>query len=96
MDSVFVFNGNASTFPSAVFTDRQRATAWIAHHRLTGTPTEYPVDVGVYDWAVGNGDFTPKREDHQTPHFIGKFSSAAQWHAHFEDGATHGSEGSDA
>ena len=86
MTSVFVFNGSHAVFPCAVFTDRQRAISWIARRRLTGTLTEYPVDVGAYDWAVDNGYFQPRREDQRTPQFIGGFTSSRQWHAHFVDG----------
>ena len=37
--------------------------------RLSGTLTKYPVDVGVYDWAIGGGFFTPKRDDHRSPDY---------------------------
>lgn len=81
---VWVFNGTRNHFPSAVFTTRELAEAWIKQHQLEGTLTAYPLDVGVYDWAISNGSFTPQREDHQTAQFIANFSSAAQEHYHFE------------
>jgi hypothetical protein len=84
--SVFVFNASKASFPGGVFTTREVATQWIAEHKLSGTLTEYPLDIGVYDWAVQGDLFTPKRPDHQTPNFIGSFSSASQWHEHYENG----------
>ena len=88
MRSAFVFNGSGADFPSAVFSDRERAIAWISCHGLSGTLTEYPVDIGVYDWATQNGSFKPKRAEQETPQFIERFTSMAQWHAHFENGAS--------
>jgi hypothetical protein len=49
--------------------------------------TEYPVDVGVYDWAVARGSFCPSKSHHSTPEFIGGFTTATQNHGHFTDGA---------
>ena len=85
-DSVWVFNGNDSAFPAAVFSARERAEAWIEGHHLSGTLTKYPVDVSAYDWAVESGVFRPKRPDQSEPRFIGRFSSASQEHYHYENG----------
>jgi hypothetical protein len=63
------------------------AEAWIKQHQLEGTLTGYPLNIGVYDWAIANGAFTPQREEQQTSHFIANFSSAAQEHYHFESGS---------
>ena len=54
---------------------------------LSGTLTCYPVDTGVYDWALQNSFFKPKNEEQQAAKFIQKFSSASQEHFHYEDGA---------
>ena len=86
MDSVWVFNGGGD-FPAAVFTARDREEAWIAQHRLTGVLTKYPLDIGVYDWAIGCGVFKPKRPDQTGPAFVGRFSSASQEHYHYIGGA---------
>ena len=83
--SVWVFSGGGS-FPSGVFTSRERAEEWIRHHRLTGTLTAYPPDLGVYDWTIQKGWFQPRREDQRTSDFVGRFSSAYQEHYHYEDG----------
>jgi hypothetical protein len=85
-NEVWVFNGDNARFPSGVFASRQSAEAWISRHRLTGVLTKYPVDMGVYDWAVQNAFFTPKRPDQHSPNFIGGFTSASLDHVHFEDG----------
>ena len=85
MDGVWVFNGGGA-FPSAVFTSRDRGEAWIALHKLTGALTRYPLDVGVYEWAIGLGAFKPKQSHQSEPKFIGRFSSASLEHYHYEAG----------
>lgn len=84
--SVWVFNGARANFPSGVFTTKELATAWIAKHKLSGTLTRYPLDQGVYEWALERGYFKPKRDDQKTAEFIGRFSAAHQEHYHYEDG----------
>jgi hypothetical protein len=86
---VWVFNASKGTFPSGIFTDLDRAEEWIATHRLTGTLTAYPLDEGVYEWAITRGFFTPHRAHQSTPEFIGKFTSASMEHHHYEDGRRH-------
>jgi hypothetical protein len=89
-NSVWVFNGARSQFPSGVFLTVATAEAWIAKNRLTGVLTEYVIDVGTYDWAVANGYFEPKRDDQKSSEFIGRFSSASQNHIHYENGVPWG------
>jgi hypothetical protein len=86
MEAVWVFNGVKSTFPAGVFSTLAQAEAWIAGHKLSGTLTKYPVDIGVYEWARAQGFFEPKRPDHSSPGFIQTFSSASQEHYHYEAG----------
>lgn len=81
---VWIFNGNHNHFPSAVFTERHLAEEWIKRNGLQGTLTAYPLDVSVYEYAIQEDWFTPKKDDHKTPEFIANFSSAAQEHYHFE------------
>jgi len=69
-----------------VFTQRELAETWIKQHGLTGTLTQYPIDEGIWDWAVRNELFTPKEEKQRTPQFIEMFSSASHGHFHYEDG----------
>src|SRR5262245_27529892 len=78
------FNGNLNPFPSAAFTEPRLAEAWIRKYQLEGTLTAYPLNIGVYDWAIENAYFTPKKEEHSSPDFIANFSSATQEHYHFE------------
>src|SRR5215472_1784381 len=85
-DSVWVFNGARSTFPSGVFSTREAAERWIAKHSLSGTLTHYPIDVGMYAYAIAKSFFSPKKPDHATAGFIGKFSGGGINHFHYEDG----------
>jgi hypothetical protein len=87
MNEVWVFDGARSQFPSGVFRQRATAEEWISRQKLTGTLTLYPLDVGVYEWAVERGYFKPRREDQRAPEFIERFSSASQEHYHYENGA---------
>jgi hypothetical protein len=87
IETVWVFNGAKSDFPSAVFTQKALAEEWIRKHRLTGTLTRYPLDMGVYEWALERKYFTPKKDEQRTPTFIGRFSAANQEHYHYEDGS---------
>ena len=75
---VWVFNGFQSNFPSGIFVNKNQAEDWITANNLTGTLTLYPVGVGVYEWAIANKLFTPKKETQTSALFIGKFSSAAR------------------
>jgi hypothetical protein len=86
MKTVWVFNGPRGAFPSAVFSTREVAEEWIVGERLSGTLTEYPIDVSVFDWAIANGFFVPKKDGDRTSDFIQKFSSAAQEHFHYLEG----------
>ncbi len=83
---MWVFCGGGDRGPSGVFTDEAIAHAWIKKHRLTGTLTDYPLNVGVYDWTIENGYFKPRYPSQKSPEFIGKFTSAYLPHHHFEDG----------
>jgi hypothetical protein len=86
MNYLFLFHTTRSTFCGGVFSEREIAEKWIAKYSLSGVLTKYPVDVGVYDWAIENGKFTPKKEGQFMPDFIGGFSTAGQEHYHYADG----------
>src|SRR4051812_44888430 len=77
--------GAPMPLPSAVFSSRERAEAWISEHRLTGMLTMYRLDVAAYDWAVRHGRFTPTKPEHRTAAFVGAFSGGDR-HFHYEDG----------
>jgi hypothetical protein len=85
--TVWVFVGAGASFPSAVFADFEGADTWICKHRLTGVLTEYPLNTGIYEWAIERGAFTPKKDEHTQPAFIARFTSASQEHFHYENGA---------
>ena len=85
-DSVWVFNGARSNFPSGIFRSLDHAERWIEQHRLTGTPTLYPLDTGVYDWTLDEGYFSPTQPSQTTSEFIGRFTSVSMEHHHHEDG----------
>ena len=87
LNDVWVFNGESSRFPSGIFQLQEEAVAWITRHGLTGTLTKYPLGISVYDWAIETGSFKVRSSKDEQAEFIGKFSSAAQEHLHFENGA---------
>ncbi|HEY8748953.1 MAG TPA: hypothetical protein VIM11_13310 [Tepidisphaeraceae bacterium] len=78
---VWVFNGGG-TFPSGVFSTREKAEKWINAHGLSGVLTKYPLDEGAWDWAIREGYWTPNREDQKTPSFIQRFSCGRE-HYHY-------------
>ena len=83
---MWIFLGDRARWPGGVFSSRDTAVRWIAEHHLTGMITEYPVDVGVYEWAVAAGAFPPGKLQHSSSGFIGGFTTAAQEQGHFTDG----------
>lgn len=85
---VWVFNGSQNPFPSAVFTERHLAEEWITNNHLSGTLTSYPLNISIYDWAIEEGYFTPKKQKERSANFIANFSSASQLHYHFDNDET--------
>lgn len=83
---IWVFNENKSKFPGGLFTSKQSAEVWIRQHRLSGTLTLYPLDVGVYDLFVEREWFKPSKARHLTARFIGGFTDASQDHEHYVHG----------
>lgn len=84
--AVWVFHADSAQFSSGVFTTKQTAEQWIARHQLSGMLTKYPLDTGVYDWAIAEGIFKPRQEYQTGTKFIGRFTSASQEHYHYELG----------
>ncbi|MDF7813831.1 hypothetical protein [Hymenobacter sp. YC55] len=84
--SVWVFHGMGGRFTTGVFTSRQQAEQWIQQHRLSGMLTNYPLNRGVYDWAVQQEFFRITKEEQTTAEFIQRFTSASQEHYHYENG----------
>jgi hypothetical protein len=87
IETVWVFNGSRSQFPSGVFTTLEAAEAWIRRYGLTGTLTRYPLDQSAYDWAISRSYFRSTKPEHNSPEFIGRFSEANQEHYHYENGS---------
>lgn len=85
-NTIFVFVAPQAVFPSGVFLEVAEAEEWISKYCLTGVLTEYPVGVGVFDWAVAAGKFVPKPNKAIDASFVGKFTTAAMSHYHYEDG----------
>jgi hypothetical protein len=83
---VWVFNAVDARFSGGIFTTRELGEAWIAANGLTGMLTRYPLDVGVYEWAIETGLFTPKQDKHRTTEFIAGFTTASMEHYHYENG----------
>ncbi|MFN3166673.1 MAG: hypothetical protein ACE37H_06370 [Phycisphaeraceae bacterium] len=86
MDSVWVFNGENSNFPSGVFSTREKAEAWISSHGLSGCLTLYPLDQGAYDWSIERGLFSPQNDHQESAGFIARFSGGSE-HYHYDNGA---------
>ncbi len=81
---IWIFHGQGGRFASGVFENKEDAESWIEENKLQGVLTKYPVNTGVYDWAVAKDLFQPKTDLHTSPEFIQKFTSASQEHYHFE------------
>lgn len=79
-ENVWVFVAPSATFPSGVFQSLEVAEAWICKHGLTGTLSEYPVGIGLFDWAISNQKFKPRPDKTTDADFIGKFTTALMAH----------------
>ena len=78
--------GEGARMPSGLFSAQTSAEVWILHNRLTGVLTEFPVDIGVLDWAIRFAEFDPPVEKRASPAYVGRFTSGAVTHFRFEDG----------
>ena len=90
MEFVWIFNSSQQGYPGGVFSELDTAEPWIAKHALSGMLTRYPLDTGVFEWALEKGFYSPTPEKLkrklETPGFIGSFTSASQEHYHYEAG----------
>ncbi len=74
---VWIFQNLLSgRFAGGAFSSRAEAERWIEKHALSGVLTLYPVHVGVYEWAIEKGLFTPKKPHESEAAFIGSFTTA--------------------
>ncbi|MGE8555433.1 MAG: DUF7710 domain-containing protein [Chryseobacterium jejuense] len=85
-EEVYLFIGNEAKFPSGVFTTIENAKQWIEKYSLSGILNKYPLDEGLYDWAIKKDFFTAKNEHQKEAKFIQRFTSASMDHWHFENG----------
>jgi hypothetical protein len=83
---VWIFNGEQSHLPSAVFLNLELAETWIKEKEVSGILTAYPINTSVYEWAIQNGVFSPKHSYQNLPKFIQRFTSASLEHYHYENG----------
>jgi hypothetical protein len=83
---IWIFHGAGGRFSSGAFTTKKKAEDWINKHNLTGILTKYPLNEGIYDWALNNGFFEVRKEDHKKSEFIQRFTTASQEHYHYEEG----------
>jgi hypothetical protein len=86
MKDVWIFHGEGGRFSSGVFDSLKKAEEWIGRGNLSGILSQYPVNKGIYDWALENEYFEIKTEKQSTPKFIQTFTSGSQEHYHFENG----------
>jgi len=47
----------------------------------------------MYDHALAAGSFSPKKPEHRTSNFIGRFSGGGLNHFHYENGARRTGDG---
>ena len=82
---VWVFNGNNTSFPSAVFKTEESAIQWIKEHKLSGTLTQYPLGISAYDHAINTDQFKVRKEHEKTSRFMVTFSPRTP-HSHWDNG----------
>ena len=85
-NKIYIFHAEGARFAGGVFSTLESAEAWIQTNELSGLLTAYPLDCGVYEWAIKSKYFTPINGSHRTSQFIGGFTSASQEHYHYENG----------
>ena len=83
---IYVFTGKGANFPGGIFNDKKNATEWIEKYALSGVLSTYPIDKGLYDWAIENEYFEAKKEYQKEAKFIEKFTCASIDHFHYENG----------
>jgi hypothetical protein len=86
MNYIWIFVASNAHFPGGVFISKSEAEYWIKKHSLSGVLTEYPVGIGVFEWALDKGYFKPKPDKLIDSVFIGRFTTASMQHYHYELG----------
>lgn len=80
---IWIFSGQDSWTPTAVFDTFEEADKWIRANNLKGYLSEYPIGISVYDWAVQLGLHKPKYQSQISPEHIQKFGSSFLKHTHY-------------
>jgi len=87
---IWIFSGAGGKFPGGVFSELSKAENWIQENSLSGVLTKYPINQGVFEWAIENQAHSLSQEKleekRSDPKFIGSFTSASQEHYHYENG----------
>jgi hypothetical protein len=88
--TVWLFNGPINLLSGGIFEELEDAEKWVDDNSLTGMLTEYPVNIGVFDWAMQKGLIAMTEEElierRKEPNFIGSFTIASMYHYHYKDG----------
>ena len=64
---MWVVQGSRASFPSAIFSSKEKAVQWIEKYKISGMLSKYPIDISIYDWTIMKGFFKPKRDDQNLP-----------------------------
>ena len=83
---MWVVQGSRASFPSAIFSSKEKAVQWIEKYKISGMLSKYPIDISIYDWTIMKGFFKPKRDDQTTPDFIQSFSTVYIEDSQYVDG----------
>ena len=83
---MWVVQGSRASFPSAIFSSKEKAVQWIEKYKISGMLSKYPIDISIYDWTIMKGFFKPKRDDQKTSDFIQSFSTVYIEDSQYVDG----------
>ncbi len=83
---MWVVQGSRASFPSAIFSSKEKAVQWIEKYKISGMLSKYPIDISIYDWTIMKGFFKPKRDVQKTPDFIQSFSTVYIEDSQYVDG----------
>ena len=83
---MWVVQGSRASFPSAIFSSKEKAVQWIEKYKISGMLSKYPIDISIYDWTILKGFFKPKRDDQKTPDLIQSFSTVYIEDSQYVDG----------
>ena len=64
---MWVVQGSRASFPSAIFSTKEKAVQWIEKYKISGMLSKHPIDISIYDWTIMKGFFKPKRDNQKLP-----------------------------